>query len=241
MSAAPRAAAADLVVAAVEARDARLIGITGGVAAGKSTLAEAVGAAVGAPVVATDGFLRSNAELAAAGLSHRKGFPESYDGAALAAFLDQWRATGRAVAPTYSHLAYDLTGATVEVTGDRLVVEGLHLGHAILGDGVGAPAGRSVRDRFDLLVHIDGADDDLARWYLDRFRQLRSAAALDPDAFLHQFRDLPDELIEGMAMDVWRGVNLVVLDEEIRPWADAADLVLRLGPDHEVVEVVEGA
>jgi hypothetical protein len=32
-------------------------------------------------------------------------------------------------------------------------------------------------------------------------------------------------------------VNLAVLAEEVRPWAGEADLVLRLGPDHDVVEV----
>jgi type I pantothenate kinase len=239
--------AVDAVLAAVG--DARLIGITGGVAAGKSTLAAAVGLALGAPVVATDGFLRSNADLADAGLTHRKGFPESFDGDALGAGLDAWRATGRMAVPVYSHLAYDLTGEVVVVAGERLVVEGLHLGHPALGVGVGAPAGRSVgvgahagrsvRDRFDLLVHLDAADDDLARWYLDRFRELRAAAAADPAAFLHQFRDVDGAVLDGMAMDVWTGVNLVVLEEEVRPWAGEADLVLRLGPDHQVVEVVE--
>lgn len=216
--------AVDVVLDA--AGDARLIGITGGVAAGKSTLA----AALGPPVVATDGFLRSNASLAALGLSHRKGFPESFDGVALGAALDEWRATGRVSVPTYSHLAYDVTGSVVEVSGPRLVVEGLHLGHPALG----------VRDRFDLLVHIDAADSDLARWYLDRFRELRTAAAADPAAFLHQFRDVDGAVLDGMAMDVWHSVNLVVLEEEVRPWAGSADLLLRLGADHSVVSVSRG-
>ena len=216
-----------VVVAEAEARDARLIGITGGVAAGKSTLASAVGLAIGAPVVATDGFLRSNAALAALDLTHRKGFPESFDGDALGRFLERWRATGRAEAPVYSHLAYDVGGPPVVVLGERLVVEGLHLGHPALG----------VRDRFDLLVHLDAPDDDLARWYLQRFRELRQAAAGDPEAFLHQFRDLPGDVLDGMAMQVWSSLNLVVLEEEVRPWAGEADLVLRLGPDHELVAV----
>jgi type I pantothenate kinase len=91
-----------------------------------------------------------------------------------------------------------------------------------------------VRDRFDLLVHVDAADEDLARWYLDRFRELRSAAAADPAAFLHQFRDVDGAVLDGMAMDVWDAVNLVVLEEEVRPWASAADLTLWLGADHSV-------
>lgn len=215
------------VVAEATARAARLVGITGGVAAGKSTFAAAVGHAMGAPVVASDGFLRSNADLAAADLAHRKGFPESFDGDALGAFLDRWSTLGAAEAPVYSHLAYDVVGPPVAVAGDRLVLEGLHLAHPALG----------VRDRFDLLVHLDAADDDLASWYLARFRELRAAAADEPTAFLHPYRELPDDVIEGMAMQVWATLNLVVLEEDVRPWAAEADLVVRFGPRHEVVGI----
>ena len=220
--------AVGLVVDEVGRRDARLVGITGGVAAGKSTLAAGVAARLDAPVVATDGFLLTNAELAARELTHRKGFPESFDSGALAGFLDRWRATGAAEAPVYSHLSYDVVGPPVAVAGERLVVEGLHLGHAAFG----------VRDRFDLLVHVDAADADLARWFLARFQELRAAAADDPTAFLHQFREMPGEVLDDMAMQVWDAVNVVVLEEEVRPWEGQADLVLHLGPDHEVVEVI---
>jgi len=204
----------------------RVVGITGGVAVGKSTLAVAVGAALDAAVVATDGFLLDNATLGSLGLAHRKGFPESFDAAAMRSFLDRWRATGSADVPIYSHLAYDVVGSTT-VAADRLVLDGLHLGHPALG----------VRDRLDLLVHLEAADDDAARWYLERFQSLRRAAAEDPTAFLHQFRELPGEALDAMAMDVWRSVNLVVLEESVRPWRDAADLVLEVGPDHELVGV----
>lgn len=215
-----------MVVDAATAAGARLVGITGGVAVGKSTLALAVADRLGAPVVATDGFLLDNAALAERGLAHRKGFPESFDAGALGGFVDRWRASGEAEAPVYSHLAYDVVG-TVAVAGERLVLEGLHLGHPALG----------VRDRLDLLVHLEAADDDAARWYLDRFRELRAAAVEDPGAFLHRFREVPGEAMDAMAMDVWRSVNLAVLEEAVRPWADVADLVLELGPDHELVAV----
>jgi type I pantothenate kinase len=113
------------------------------------------------------------------------------------------------------------------VAGERLVLEGLHLGHPALG----------VRDRLDLLVHLEAPDDDAARWYLDRFRALRLAAAEDPEAFLHPFREVPGPAMDAMAMDVWRSVNLAVLEEAVRPWAATADLVLEVGPDHEVTAV----
>jgi type I pantothenate kinase len=220
--------AADLVVQVVAERDARLVGITGAVAVGKSVLAAAVAERIGAAVVASDGFLFPNAVLADRDLTHRKGFPESFDAALLAAALDRWRTTGETAVPVYSHLAYDVVPPPMKVAGERLVVEGLHLGHPALG----------VRDRFDLLVHLDADDADLARWYLDRFRSLREAAAGDRTAFLHQFREVPADVIEGMAMDVWQALNQVVIDEDVRPWASVADLVIQFGPDHDVDALV---
>src|SRR5437660_9030187 len=68
-----------------------IVGITGAVAVGKSTLASALQQQiVGSPeapsveVVCTDGFLLDNATLEARGLTLKKGFPESYDAEALA-------------------------------------------------------------------------------------------------------------------------------------------------------------
>jgi type I pantothenate kinase len=214
------------VVEAAVSAGARVVGITGGVAVGKSTLAAAVGSVLPAAVVATDGFLFDNATLAELGLTNRKGFPESFDAAAMQRFLDGWRSTGAAAVSIYSHLAYDVVGSA-DVEAERLVLEGLHLGHPALG----------VRDRIDLLVHLEAADDDAARWYLARFQQLRRAAAEDPTAFLHQFRELPGAALDAMAMDVWRAVNLVLLETSVRPWRAAADLVVEVGPAHELVTV----
>ena len=87
---------------------ARLVGITGAVAVGKSVLASAVAERIGAEVVASDEFLFPNAVLADRDLTHRKGFPESFDAELLAAALDRWRATGATAVPLYSHLAYDI-------------------------------------------------------------------------------------------------------------------------------------
>ena len=78
----------------------------------------------------TDGFLRSNAELEARGLMSRKGFPESYDQAALVAFLEGW-ASGRddLAAPVYDHLASDVLAGPGVAVGrpDVLVLEGVNV------------------------------------------------------------------------------------------------------------------
>ena len=92
-----------------------IVGVTGSVASGKSTLACALAdamAARGAAVelVATDGFLHANAVLEARGLVMKKGFPQSYDLVALAAALTGVR-VGPATFPAYSHATYDLDPA----------------------------------------------------------------------------------------------------------------------------------
>ena len=76
-----------------------IIGIGGSVAVGKSTTARVLRellqrwpSAPKVDLVTTDGFLFPNAVLQAEGLMERKGFPESYDVAALLAFLTDIKA-----------------------------------------------------------------------------------------------------------------------------------------------------
>ena len=90
-----------------------LVGLDGAVAAGKSTAAARVAADLrtrgpDVAVVSADGFLLSAARLRELGLIGRKGFPESFDRAAMAAFLRAVRAGAAPDAPRYSHDAYDI-------------------------------------------------------------------------------------------------------------------------------------
>lgn len=212
----------EVVAELVASRCARMVAVTGGVAAGKSTFAVALGQAL-AParvaVVATDGFLLSG--------HPRKGFPDSYDAAAVRAFVEAARRGDPAArAPVYSHRIYDVVPDEWCTVGDAdvVVVEGLHLAAPELG----------VRELFDLVVHLDADDADLERWYLTRFRTLRVAAETDPTAFLHPYVSMGAEALDAMAVDVWRAVNLAVLHEHARPAAAFADVVLRFGPEHEL-------
>ena len=213
--------AADVVheiVALAREFDAKVIGITGGIAVGKSTVAEAVADALDFPTVSTDGFIRDDA-------GNRKGYADSYDADALREFIDSFLATGVASAPRYSHLHYEVT-AHEDIAGDGLVIDGLHLGHPLLG----------LRDRIDLLVHLDAPTDVLADWYLARFQQLRTLARDEPTAMLYPYRDMDPAALDGMAMQVWRDLNTLVVDE-VRAHESAADVVVRLAPDHAVVEI----
>src|SRR6476620_6867220 len=82
-----------------------LVGVGGSVCVGKSTTCDRLRRLlhpVTTEIVTTDGFLLPNAELERRGLTHEKGFPESYDTVALLAFLELLRSGSAGVrVPVY--------------------------------------------------------------------------------------------------------------------------------------------
>ena len=210
-----------------------IVGVTGSVAVGKSTFAQALHdqlAATGAKVelACTDGFLRSNAELEAMGLLSNKGVPATYDHAALAAALTAIR-SGPADFPAYSHVTYDIDPALTRrlASPDALVIEGLTLRHPDTG-----PPGL-----LDAMIYLEADEADLERWYVERFLQLWEAAEHDPTSFYARFRQMSREQTDGLARMVWRDVNLKNLHENIVHARPLADLVVRKGPDHALLSV----
>lgn len=210
-----------------------LVGVTGAVAAGKSTFAEALAASLargpGTPhveIVCTDGFLKDNARLEAEGLSLRKGFPESYDAKALRAALAAVR-RGAADFPGYSHVSYDVDPALARrlEAPDVLIVEGLglHEGAAALG--------------LDVLIYLDAAEAHVERWFVGRFMGLWEAAANDPTSFYARFRPLGREGAEAFARQVWAAINLPNLREHIVRGRAVADIVVRKGLDHAIMDL----
>jgi type I pantothenate kinase len=219
-----------LMAARRDPGDVMIVGITGSVAAGKSTLAAAIQTALAGElrvdVISTDGFLLPNAELDARGLLMRKGFPESYDIDRLARTLDRARSAAVPV-PCYSHARYDVD-ETLSRTIDRpdlLLVEGLGF----------APAGDDQRalQALDALLYVDATEEDLEHWFLERFMGLWHAAADDPDSFYTRFRDLGETEARGFArMAVWRAINLPNLHDHIVRSRAHADLLVLKERDH---------
>jgi type I pantothenate kinase len=204
-----------------------VVGLTGAVAAGKSTLAEALKtefAALGlkADLTGSDGFLFPNAVLEARGLTLRKGFPDSYDTEARAA---AWAAarSGPALFPAYSHTLYDVDpGLSRTVEGAQvLIVEGL---------GFAPPAGPMA----DLLVYLDATEADLETWFVERFMRFWREAEHDPASFYVRFRGLNEAQAEQVGRGVWEKINLPNLREHIIHARDLADIVIRKGRTHDL-------
>lgn len=202
----------------------RIVGLTGSVAAGKSTLAAALKAAMEpgltVEVVSTDGFLWPNAVLAERGTLPRKGYPKTYDHESLRAALAAVR-TGPARFPGYSHVIYDIDPALSRDVAppDILILEGLGLASKACG--------------LDLLVYLDADEADLEDWFARRFVAFWRAAGRDPASFYARFRGMTEAEAETFARTVvWEQMNLPNLRENIVLARDTADIVVCKQADH---------
>ena len=201
-----------------------VVGVTGSVAVGKTTLCAALKVALEpglrVEVVSTDGFLFPNAVLTECGTLTRKGYPETYDAEGLALALRRARA-GPVTVPGYSHVTYDVDPALAREVSppDILIVEGLGL--------TPRPEG------LDLLVYIDAEEADLEDWFAARFMAFWRAAETDPASFYARFRAMSEAETETFARSVvWTQMNLPNLREHIVAARNEAEIVVRKQADH---------
>jgi type I pantothenate kinase len=109
----------------------------------------------------------------------RKGFPESYDRLALIKFVADIKSGEPSVsAPVYSHLVYDIVaGESIEVESpDVLIIEGLNvLQPPVMGQEV------ALSDYFDFKIYVDAEVENVTKWFIGRFEQLREGAFTNRD------------------------------------------------------------
>ena len=223
-----------------------VIGLAGSVAVGKSTASRLLQALLASwpshpkvDLVTTDGFLLPQRVLDARGLTHRKGFPESYDLKRLLQFLVDLKSGAEELrAPVYSHLAYDVLPDqfTIVRQPDIVIVEGLNVLQT-RGARPGRPVQMFVSDFFDFSIYVDAYEEDIEHWYVQRFLRLRETVFQDPSSYFHRYAGLSPSDAEQTARGIWHTINRVNLRDNVVPTRQRAHLILEKGRDHAVRRV----
>ena len=223
-----------------------IIGIAGSVAVGKSTTARLLRLLLArwpnhpkVELISTDNFLFSNAVLERRGLMHRKGFPDSFDVAALRRFLIAVKSGQTEMrAPIYSHFHYDILPRRTQRLRrpDILIVEGIN----VLQLARLSPSNSEipfVSDFFDFSIYLDAATRHIQSWYVARFLELKRTSFGKPGAFFQRYADLSESAARDVADNIWASINLRNLEENILPTRGRADLILHKGANHRINKV----
>tara|TARA_B100002052_G_scaffold223937_1_gene206038 strand:- start:103 stop:996 length:894 start_codon:yes stop_codon:yes gene_type:complete len=216
-----------------------LIGITGSVSVGKSTISNIIKKLVTSPpinlsaqVISTDNFLFPNSQLQKNQILHRKGFPESFDHAAIIEFLSEIsKGKPNSIIPIYSHETYDIDGTSRYEVTDLIIIEGVNILQNPIEKNDRGP---SIREFLDFSIFIDADESEIAQWYEDRFLKYCSLAEDNTKSFFSQFKNLNMEERKKLASEIWKSVNKPNLDSYIYPSKEYADLIIKKGNDHSV-------
>lgn len=210
-----------------------VLALTGSVASGKSTLArhleESLEPALAVETVSTDGFLFLTEYLREQGLFEKKGFPETYDYAAMQAAIESVRERPTDF-PGYSHITFDP---------DPALTRTIPPSNVIVLEGLGFRPRPEPTDAShpDLLIYLDAELEDIEAWFLERFLRFWHAAEHDPTSFYAQFRHMSEADLIAFAKSVWAGINLPNLENHILPMRERADIVVKKDANHAIMIV----
>lgn len=218
-----------------------IIGIAGSVAVGKSTTARILQTLLSrwdshtkVDLVTTDGFLYSKDTLEKKGLMGKKGFPESYDTQKLIDFMVRVKSgEDKVESPIYSHLAYDILPNNMELicNPDILIVEGVNVLQVNKSHHV------FVSDFFDFSIYIDADEENIKKWYIERFLLLQKTAFQNRKSYFHRYNNLSKDEAIKKATEIWVDINAKNLKENILPTKRRANIILRKDLDHNIKKI----
>lgn len=202
-----------------------IIGITGNIASGKTTLASKITKickrefptlSIGS--ISTDNFLYENKELKKNGLFGRKGFPESYDDNLIEDFIEAISEKRNITLPVYSHEINDIDFSKKILINnpDVLIIEGL----LILREG--------LYNILDLSIFIDVNEYFNHQWFVQRCLNLGLDKGYDMN------KDEFKELVENN----WNNVNLKNYHENILPLKKKATIKIKMNFNHSIQSIV---
>lgn len=223
-----------------------IIGIAGSVAAGKSTTARVLQKLLSlAPdkpqvdLITTDGFLYPNSVLENRGILNRKGFPESYDTRRLIRFLADIKSGKKEIyAPTYSHLEYDIMEDQNQLINspDIVIIEGINVLQVNLSRQHKGPR-IFVSDFFDYSIYVHSSEQNLLKWYVDRFLSLQDTAFKKTDSYFHKYANLTYKESISTARSIWNEINKPNLLKNILPTRYRANLILEKDYNHLIKKI----
>jgi len=140
-------------------------------------------------------------------------------------------------APVYSHQSYDILPNTfIEVhKPDILIVEGLNILQTGSVKPLHAPV--FISDFFDFSIFVDAEIEVIHQWYIDRVIKFSQTSFRDKESYFHHISQLSAEEVRVFAAKIWRDINAVNLMQNILPYRDRAQLILKKDKTHAVEEV----
>jgi type I pantothenate kinase len=114
-----------------------------------------------------------------------------------------------------------------------VIIEGLNVLQS-----PGADQETTLSDYFDFKIYVDAETNNISKWFLNRFYELRESAFTNPESYFHRYAKMPIEKALERANEIWDTINLPNLIENILPTRSRATLVLRKGDQHAVESVL---
>lgn len=218
-----------------------VIGVSGGVAAGKSTVARLLAELLSkhnpdwnVDLITTDGYILPKKELLAQDIMSKKGFPESYESNTLIQHLKSIKDGEQVPTYTYSHLTYDRLKDDFHYVDqpDILIIEGVNIFQ------VHGHAEQLVSDYIDYKIFLDVSLDLMKSWYIQRFLKLQESAFQKPESHFYHYKNLSRDEAIKLATQLWTNINEPNVINNIYPTKSRADLILHKAENHTIDNLI---